>query len=396
MASVRGALLCCGLYKSPLPYLYNDAAAHARPDSLMPATTVNREDELIERIRRRMPSLAGGLLRAGIGDDAAVFRPTPGTDWILTCDQFIDGVHFLADVHPPEVVGHKALARATSDIAAMGGRPRLFLLSMTLPVNRTGRWLDQVLAGMARAAHRFGLMLAGGDTARQASSSLQTPAGQAAFSVTVLGELKARHAVLRSGARPGDTVFVTGRLGAAQLGLELVLRRMHRQKRWRRLLMPHYYPKIHIDLGQWLARRRLVSAMMDLSDGLSTDLDRLCRASGAGARIHEQKIPCVAVPSALRAQFDSLKIKSGSPKTKFDSLRVSLDPLALALHGGEDYGLLFTAPRRSLSRIPRALFGTRITPIGEIVRGRGVQLVAANGRAALLEPRGWDHFRPSR
>jgi len=350
-----------------------------------------------------MPSLAGGLLRTGIGDDAAVFRPTPGTDWILTCDQFIDGVHFLADVHPPEVVGHKALARATSDIAAMGGRPRLFLLSMTLPAKLTGRWLDQVLAGMARAAHRFGLTLAGGDTARPSSSFVQRPSGQAALSVTVLGELKAGQAVLRSGAQPGDTVFVTGRLGAAQLGLELVLRRMHRQKRWRRFLAPHYYPKIHIELGQWLARRRLVSSMMDLSDGLSTDLDRLCRASGAGARIYEQIIPCVAVPNALRAQFDSLKtqfdfpkIKFDSPKTKSDSLRVNLDPLALALHGGEDYGLLFTAPRRSLSRIPRTLFGTRITPIGEIVRGRGVKLVAADGCAAPLEPRGWDHFRPSR
>jgi thiamine-monophosphate kinase len=339
----------------------------------MPAKSSNREEQLIERIRRRVPSLARGALLAGIGDDAAVIRPARGMDWVLTCDQFIEGVHFLANVHAPEVVGHKALARATSDIAAMGARPRFFLLSMTLPATRAGRWLDQMLAGMARAARQFGLTLAGGDTARPASSSFaQRPAGSAALSITVLGEIKAGHAVLRSGARPGDTIFVTGRLGAAQLGLELVLRRMHRQRRWRSSLKPHYYPKIHIELGQWLARRRLVSAMMDLSDGLSTDLDRLCRASEAGARIDQAKIPCVAVPQPLR---------------------VKLDPLALALHGGEDYGLLFTVPKRLVSRIPRKLFGTRITPIGEIVRGRGVELVAADGRAVMLEPRGWDHFR---
>jgi len=332
------------------------------------ADTANREDQMIERIRRRLPKPARGLLKIGIGDDAAVLQPSAGTELILTCDQFVEGVHFVGDIHPPEVVGRKALARATSDIAAMGARPRLFLLSLTLPADRAGRWLDRMVSGMAQAARQFRLALAGGDTARPA------PGGKTAMSITVLGEAKEGQAVLRSGARPGDAIFVTGRLGAAQLGLELVLHRMHRQKRWARLLLPHFSPKIQIDAGQWLAQKRLASAMMDLSDGLSTDLDRLCRASGVGARVYRDKLPYIAIPLALRKD---------------------LDPLALALHGGEDYALLFTVPKRHIPRIPRTLYGSRITRIGEIARGRGVWLVGVDGIAAPLVRRGWDHFASS-
>jgi len=329
-----------------------------------------REDILIERIRKRIPSSRSKLLRVGIGDDAAVLRTSPGMEWVLTCDQFIEGVHFLAGVHPPNAVGYKALARATSDIAAMGARPRLFLLGMALPAARTGRWLDGMLGGMARAAKQLGLTLAGGDTARATSAK-----GGVALGVTVLGEIRSGQAVRRSGARPGDAVFVTGQLGAAQLGLELVLRGMHRQARWHRFLAAHYYPKIQVELGQWLARRGLVSAMMDLSDGLSTDLSRLCRASGVGSLLYGDKIPAVLIPKGLQKIGDARQ---------------------LALHGGEDYGLLFTVPERSVVRIPRAMYGTRITRIGEIVAGRGVRISGAGGRASKLAPRGWDHFKTTR
>ncbi len=328
------------------------------------------EDVLIDYIRTRIPSSGSGLLRLGIGDDAAVVRPARGTEWVLTCDQFIEGVHFLADVHPPEAVGYKALARATSDIAAMGARPRLFLLSLYLPASRTGRWLRGMLGGMARAARELGLTLAGGDTAQGATGRAAT-----ALSITVLGEIKAGQAILRGGARPGDAIFVTGRLGAAQLGLELVLRRMHLQARFRKLLAAHYSPKIQVELGQWLAKRRLASAMMDLSDGLSTDLTRLCDASGVGALLNQKQIPAVLVPKPLA------KI---------------LDASALALHGGEDYGLLFTVPRRSVARIPRSIGGTRITRIGEIVAGRLVKIAGVDGRVTALAPGGWDHFKKSR
>ena len=324
----------------------------------------NREDDLIERIRRGMPSNVGGDLRVGIGDDAAVLSSGPGKEWVLSCDQFLENAHFRMEVHPPEVVGYKALARATSDLGAMGARPRLFLLSLALPAERTGRWLDRMISGMRRAARRFGLRLAGGDTAKS---------GLVALNLTVLGDIVSGDAVLRSGARPGDSVFVSGRLGGAQLGLKLVLQSARQRVRWRRLLRPHYYPELAIGLGVWLARRRMASAMMDLSDGLSTDLGRLCHASGVGARIDARAIPAVIVPEALR--------------------RRGHDPLALALHGGEDYGLLFAVPKRLVGRIPDSFDGTRITRIGEIVRGREVELVDLSGKTKPLEAKGWDHFR---
>jgi thiamine-monophosphate kinase len=327
------------------------------------------EDKLIERIRRRIPSAEGGLLQLGIGDDAAVLRPAPRSDWVITCDQSLEDVHFVAAVHPPEAIGYRALARATSDLAAMGARPQLFLLSLAIPAERTGRWLDRMLTGMARAARQFGLRLAGGDTA-------QSPRGnpKIGFDITVIGVVERGRAVRRSGARAGDTIFVSGRLGQAQLGLELVRRGLYREPRWRQWLRPHYYPAICLDLGQWLARRRLATAMMDISDGLSTDLHRLCRSSGVGAQIHAGEIPCVAVPGELSAR--------------------GVNPLKLALHGGEDYGLLFTVRKSKIAQIPRVFRRTRLTRIGEIVRGGGVRLVSAEARSLPLAPQGWDHFRP--
>ncbi len=323
------------------------------------------EGKLIERILRRVPSRGRGAgLRIGAGDDAAVLRPRRGAEWVLTCDTFLENVHFLGPIHPPQAVGYKALARATSDLAAMGAVPRLFLLSLALPAHRATAWFGGFLTGMARAARRFGLVLAGGDTAQSATI---------AISVTVLGEVAPGRAALRSRARPGDLLCVSGRLGAAQLGLELVLRGMYRERRWRSLLGPHLSPPLRLALGQWLARERLVSAMIDTSDGLSTDLQHLCRSSGVGARLWADRVPAVRVPPALRER--------------------GFDPLELALHGGEDYELLFTVPRRLSGRIPKAYRGVSLTQIGEIVRGRAMVLVEKDGRESPLKPRGWDHFR---
>jgi thiamine-monophosphate kinase len=329
------------------------------------------EAKLIERILRRVPSrTALGRrvgLRTGAGDDAAVFRPPRGAEWVLTCDAFLENAHFLVPVHPPHAVGYKALARATSDLAAMGAAPRFFLLCLALPSPRATSWLGGFLAGMARAARRFGLVLAGGDTAQSATI---------AISITVVGEVAPGRAVLRSGARAGDLLYVSGRLGAAQLGLELVLRGMYRERRWQPMLQPHLYPPLRLELGQWLARRRLVSAMIDTSDGLSTDLQHLCQSSGVGARLWAERIPAVRVPPELRER--------------------GFDPLEMALHGGEDYELLFTVPRRFARQLPRTYRGASLTQIGEIVRGRAVVLTGPDGRTAPLEARGWDHFRANR
>ena len=325
------------------------------------------EDEVIERIRRRIPSWEGGALRLGIGHDAALIHPQ-GRDWVLTCDQFLEGTHFLADKHPPESVGYKALVRATSDVVAMAARPRFFLLSLALPADKTRSWLNRMLSGMARASKLFNMRLIGGDTSGSPGEH-----GRVALNLMILGEAPPGRRIGRSGAKPGNGIYVTGVLGRAQLGLELLRRGMSGQRKYGRLLFPHYYPSLPLDFALWLGRHHLASSMMDISDGLSTDLTRLCKASGVGARIYADQMPLVAVPAALRQMPE-------------------LAPPTLALHGGEDYGLLFTAPHQAASRIPKRFGRTRITRIGEIVPGSKVRMISPRGEVSALAPGGWDHF----
>lgn len=343
------------------------------------------EDKLVLRIARALPSVVGVQspsvrtrtgLTLGIGDDAAILVPAKDAEWIVSTDAFLEGVHFLGNRHPADSVGYKALARATSDLAAMGARPRLYLLTLALPARRTGRWLDDFLRGMARAGRELGMLLAGGDTSQFPSFAL---------AITVLGEMPSGKAVKRSGARPGDILYVSGRLGRAQLGLELFRRLPRREMRgplarqgllWR-LLQPHLYPKVRMRLGLWLAERGIVSAMMDLSDGLSTDLARLCAASGVAARIWADRIPQVQLPAA--------KIRGVNSD--------NLDPLAMALHGGDDYELLFTVPPRRVKDLRGAPGFSELSAIGQIERGGRVVLVGNEGHTEPLRLGGWDSFR---
>ena len=321
------------------------------------------EDQLIERVRRRFPSLRGSL-RVGIGDDAAVLRPGAGTEWVVTTDVFFENVHFLRKVHPPKAVGYKALARATSDIAAMGARARQFFLPLGLPDACAGAWLDGFLDGLALAARRFGLILAGGDTTKY-------PLVMA--SLTVLGEIGQGKAILRSGAKPGDLLCVSGTLGEAELGLRLIQRNLHRQKRWLKLLKKQHYPEPRLTLGKWLAAHRTATSMIDTSDGLSTDLGHICKASGVGAIVWAEKVPVARVPAELQ--------------------RLGLDPLELALNGGEDYELLFTVPKKFSARLPRKVAGVSVSVIGEITREKKVMLKGPDGNNTPLRPKGWDPFR---
>jgi thiamine-monophosphate kinase len=329
---------------------------------------MDSEDQLVQRTGRAIPSLSGGALRLGIGDDAALIAPTGHSEWVLTCDQFLEGIHFFADSHPPDSVGYKALARATSDIAAVGATPRFFLLTLALPSDKTGAWFNAFLRGMGRAARQMGLRLAGGDTTKNAKISI---------SVTVLGEIAPGRAVTRAGARPGDIIYVSGKLGRAQLGLELLRRKLDRLPPFRHFLRPHLYPQIRLKLGAWLALHRFPSAMMDISDGLSTDLARLCRASDVGARIRANRVPSVAVPPSVARRLG----------------RLHADPLQMALHGGDDYELLFTVPPRRVKRLGRARGLRELIPIGEITRSERILLVSEDGAAKLLQPGGWDPFR---
>jgi thiamine-monophosphate kinase len=333
---------------------------------------MNREDQLVERTVRAIPSALSRLrsrgVSLGIGDDAAVLAPTGRTEWVLSCDAFLEDVHFLANSHPPDSVGYKSLVRATSDLVAMGAKPRYFLLTLALPASRTSAWLDGFLRGMARAARFLGMRLIGGDTTNSRWISI---------SITVLGEIVRGRALTRSGARPDDVIYVSGKLGRAQLGLELVLNNLARRRENQNLLRPHLFPEIRVKLGEWLAQNRIASAMMDISDGLSTDLGRLCKASGVGARIEAQSVPCVTVPPNAAQALKKLK----------------LDPLQMALHGGDDYELLFTVPPGDVKRLRRAPGFSEMSAIGRITRDRKTLLLGSNGSSITLAARGWDSFR---
>ena len=327
------------------------------------------EANIFERIERiaRTAKIPGNRIRLGIGDDAALFKPAGGRDEILTCDWFLEGSHFLRDKHPPDAVGWKCLARAVSDIGAMGGVPRCFLLSLALPETHIGLWLDQFLVGLQRASRRFLCPLVGGDTTRN---------DRILVNVTVIGEVRAGNAPMRSGARAGDLLFTSGRLGEAELGLELFRKTRGRISGRNPSLKKHLYPEPRLALGRWLAEKHLASSMMDLSDGLSADLPRLCAASGVGARIFGSKIPAVRLPERLRGRTS--------------------DPLDLALHGGDDYELLFTVPRKKARKIPRSFQGIPISAIGDVTRYLALVFIDSLGNTSPLPNRGWDPFRSSR
>jgi thiamine-monophosphate kinase len=328
------------------------------------------EDKLVQRIVKDLAPESSPWLALGVGDDAALLTPRRSYDTILTCDWFLEGTHFLPGKHPADSIGWKCLARALSDIAAMGGQPRCFLLSLALPgklaLKEKGRgtgWLDEFLDGLRRAARRFGCVLAGGDTAQRR---------EILINVTVVGEVLAGRAVLRSGAKAGDRIFVSGTLGEAELGLQKLRQGARVPPRNDRALRKHLYPEPRLALGQWLAERKLAGSMMDLSDGLSSDLPRLCAASAVGARIQVAQIPSPKVPLSASRRFDAL---------------------GLALNGGDDYELLFTVSANNAPRIPRSFQGIALTEIGEVTRARRVVMAQQDGTTKLLLTRGWDPFR---
>jgi len=321
------------------------------------------EDSLLEQFRRIEPR-NDKVLEVPIGDDAAVWRPTAGCETLLTCDWFVEGTHFFANRHPPESIGSKCLVRAVSDIAAMGGLPRCFLLSLALPLTRTGAWLRKFLQGLRKASRALGCPIAGGDTTRR---------NEILINITVVGENERGRSVLRSGARPRDAIFVTGRLGEAEYGLRLLERAGKPVDRRDKRLRKHLFPEARLDAGRWLAKHGLATAMMDLSDGRSSDLPRLCKASAVGARIQKQLLPCVAI-------------------TRLDQ-HERFDATEFALHGGDDYELLFTVATKNVARIPKALGRLPITRIGEITSQKNIVLAGESGVAEALKNKGWDPFR---
>lgn len=330
-----------------------------------------------ERARRRAGRVAGGLVH-GIGDDAAVFRSRAGRETVITADLLVEDIDFRRGRTPPHLLGHKALAVSLSDIAAMGARPRWALLSIGVP---TGVWetdfLSQFYDGFFALADAHGVALAGGDVSR-------TPERIVVDSI-LLGEVGRGRAVMRSGARPGDLIFVTGALGGSAAGLRLledgaVLKgsqaRPTKKEARRRLLLRHLRPDPRVAWGRFLGEKKLATAMIDLSDGLSSDLAHLCRESGVGARVEASGIPVDS--SIARARLDAA------------------DPLALALNGGEDFELLFTVSPPRAARLPEELDGVPSTLIGEVTNDANRIVLIETGRERILRPEGFEHFSRTR
>jgi len=299
------------------------------------------ETALIERIARRAGTNKGRGLTLGIGDDCAIVRPRAGEELLVTTDMLIEGRHFERRRHRAADVGWKALARGLSDIAAMGGEPRCCLVSLALAEWADRRWMDGFYRGLFELARREGVALAGGDLAR---------AERLFCDIVVWGAVPRGKALRRDSARAGDRIFVSGALGGSALGLA-----RGRGPAWRR----HVRPEPRLALGRFLRTRLHATAAMDLSDGLSLDLQRMAAASGLEAWI---ELPPV-FPGATIQQ---------------------------ALHGGEDYELLFTLPAGVL--FPAGIPGVPLTCIGRMHEGRP-GLVRLLGQP--LEPLGYDHFRNS-
>ena len=323
------------------------------------------EKALIAQIRRMADSSNRGrngrpnrAVLTGIGDDCAVLRLPAGRDSLVTTDFTLEGIHFRRDWHPPESVGHRCLARGLSDIAAMGGKPVAVFLSLALPCGLRQAWVGRFARSLIGLAEKHGVTVAGGDTAESHGGILAD--------IIVVGTVPKGKAILRSGAKAGDRIYVTGELGGSAAAV--VRMRAGRGKVNPRAYVQHFYPEPRVELGRVLREKKLVSGMIDTSDGLSTDLAHICEESGVGAEIDSSLVP---------------RARVGKPAREVD--------LDLALHGGEDYELLFTAPPEK--RIPRHIAGVAITPIGRITRSRGIFVRDSKGVGYELHPRGWEHFR---
>lgn len=333
------------------------------------------EFPLIDRLRGLLPAdVSAADVIVGNGDDAAVVDAGGGKCWVLTCDVQVQGEHFFRKGVSGYSVGQKALAVNISDVAAMGGAPRFAVISLGIPAEMPVSFLDELYEGINAKAGRWNVLILGGNVSRTA--------GPFFIDVFVLGEIAREEILLRSGAQPGDQILVTGHLGDAAAGLHLI---RHPELKVRDethtvLTFAQLRPQPRVEEGRAIAKLRLAHSMMDLSDGLAGDLGHLCKASGAGAVIWEHALP-------ISSHMLDLATVAGK------------QPVDWALHGGEDYELLLTAPVEHVAELQKAVredAGASLTPIGEVLPpGEGIHL--KKGEAAVpLEAVAWDHFRSPR
>ena len=366
------------------------------------------EFDFIRRLREQARSRKhSARVVRGIGDDAAVVNQLANRDLIVTTDLLIEGVDFHRDAAPPRMLGHKALAVSLSDIAAMGARPFWSLLSIGMPAAIwQNHFKDEFFAGYLELADQFGVMLTGGDVSEAKEGIV--------IDSIVLGEVASGTAVLRSGAHPGDQIYVTGTVGGAAAGLKLIelgarlgdagLASLPRagkrggsptvkaasvprlvgvatgslengeRKAIETLLRRQLRPSPRVGWGIVLGEEQLTTAMIDISDGLSSDLAHLCEESNVGALIDSSSLPI---------DKDVITLCG----------RRALDPLMLALHGGEDFELLFTVRPDDVARLPKRVDGIAISRIGEVTDQPGKIRIAEKNRVWDLQPGGFEHFK---
>lgn len=327
-----------------------------------------KERDLIEAISSMADSEENDALLCGIGDDCAVVRKNEEQVMLYTMDTLIESVHFDTRWHPPKLLGRKAVSVNVSDIAAMGGAPRYVLFSLGLPQKFDEEWAEELCQGVAEGCKQYDCVLIGGDT-------VCSPQG-VSLTLTAVGEAESRQVLYRHGARAGDIVFVSGPLGLAAGGLALCKQERADREEFKQLVKAHLDPVARVQLGRVLGASGLVHAMMDLSDGIATDLALICARSGLGAHIFQEQLP-----------HDATLDKAAE--------KLHQDSLEWMIGGGEDYELLFTAPPVAVMELQdvAAACGHVVYPVGKMIDGNGVQLVAEDrGDTTCIDYLGFDHF----
>ncbi|MGH7553173.1 MAG: thiamine-phosphate kinase [Longimicrobiales bacterium] len=328
------------------------------------------EFALIARLQQRLHSTAPVQLVRGIGDDCAVLRPTAGTDLLLTTDTQEEGVHFRRDWSTPQDIGWRCLAVNVSDIAAMGGNPLGAVIALSVPATLEVAFVEALYDGLQELATAYDCPIIGGNVSKASE--------QLAVTITVLGEVPSGHSVYRSGAQVGDEIWVTGDLGGAKAGLEVLLHPdMVTGLSTSGVLRRYRRPRPRLREAQYLRQHGVLHSLIDISDGLSSDLSHICTESGVGAQLEAAHIPV-------------------SEEVCHVARALQVAPLALALHGGEDFELCLTAPSGSLALLLQAFtaqFSCPLVRIGIIQPGSGVTLRLPDGTQQPLSARGYDHFR---
>jgi thiamine-monophosphate kinase len=325
----------------------------------------------IDRIREVCDISVREVIK-GIGDDCAVFRAPSGRVMLFTTDMLLEDIHFMRDTITSYQLGRKVIAVNLSDIAAMGGRPLVALISLGIPIQTEVEEIQELYRGMRDICTGYGLDIAGGDTVASPDKLV--------INASVIGEARENEVLYRSGARPGDKLFLTGSVGDSSAGLKI----LQHEIRSPESIGTHFIkalnePKPLVEIGRFIATSGLATAMIDLSDGLLSDLGHICTESGVGAMISAPTIPL-------------------SPELKLLAGGAGFNPLELALSGGEDYQLLFTVPEKKAQGVEKLFKERGISPpslIGEIVQERGIRMRKHDGSSEELRPKGFNHFSQS-